>query len=258
VVQRGDADTGPVVQRGDTDSVPVVQRGHADSVPVVQRGHADPVPVVQRGHADTDAGPVVERGQAQVIVHLDATTGTARLQGGPEIPASTAERLACDARVQALLDDRDGNRLHLSRARRLATPSQIAALTARDREKCQFPGCTHSRHLHAHHVRHWLRGGPTDIDNLILVCSFHHRVIHDHGYTIRRLSGRWEFRRPDGTPLPTTEAPLTGRAEALIEANTRAELRIDQASLTPTWYGERLDLEPILDALLPRRITTAA
>jgi hypothetical protein len=174
------------------------------------------------------------------------------------IPTSTAERLACDARVQALLDDREGNRLYLSRARRLATPSQIAALTARDGEKCQFPGCTHTRYLHAHHVRHWLRGGPTDIDNLILVCSFHHQLIHDHGYTIRRLRGRWEFRRPDGTPLPTAPAPLSGRAEALIEANTRARLRIDQATLTPTWYGERLDPEPILDALLPRRITTAA
>jgi hypothetical protein len=177
---------------------------------------------------------VVQRGQAQVIMHIDATTGTARLKGGPEIPTTTAERLACDARVQALLDDRDGNRLYLGRARRLATPSQIAALTARDGERCQFPGCTHTRYLHAHHIHHWLRGGPTDIDNLILVCSFHHRVIHDHGYTIRRLPGRWQFRRPDGTPLPSTAAPLTGRAEALIEANTRARLRIDQATLTPT------------------------
>jgi HNH endonuclease len=44
----------------------------------------------------------------------------------------------------------------------------------RDGKRCQFPGCTHTRHLHAHHVRHWLFGGRTDIDNLILVCSFHH------------------------------------------------------------------------------------
>jgi hypothetical protein len=44
----------------------------------------------------------------------------------------------------------------------------------------------------------------------------------------------------------------------LIEANTRARLRIDHTTLTPNWYGDRLDPEPILDALLPRRITTAA
>jgi hypothetical protein len=154
-----------------------------------------------------DDDEVVERGQARVIVHLDATTGAARLDGGPEVPTSTAERLACDARVQALLNDRTGNRMYLGRARRLATPAQITALTVRDGAGCQFPGCTHTRHLHAHHVRSWLYGGRTDIDNLILICSYHHMAIHDHGYRIRRLAGRWEFLRPDGTPVPATAAP---------------------------------------------------
>jgi hypothetical protein len=201
---------------------------------------------------------VVERGQARVIVHLDATTGAARLDGGPDIPNSTAERLACDARVQALLNDRTGNRMYLGRARRLATPAQISALTVRDGAGCQFPGCTHTRHLHAHHVAHWLYGGRTDIDNLILICSHHHAAIHDHGYRIRRLAGRWEFLRPDGTPVPAVAVPLTGNADSLIEMHTRARLRIDRTTLTPDWYGERLDPEPILDALLPRRVKTAA
>jgi Domain of unknown function (DUF222) len=203
-------------------------------------------------------GPVVERGHVQMIVHLDASTGAARLAGGPELPTSTAERLACDARVQLLLNDRTGNRMYLGRTRRLATPAQIAALTVRDGEGCQFPGCTHTRYLHAHHVRHWLFGGPTDVDNLILVCAFHHAVIHDHGYRIHRAPGRWEFRRPGGSPIPTVAAPLTGNSESLIEMHTRARLRIDRNTLTPDWYGDRLDPEPILDALLPRRITSAA
>jgi Domain of unknown function (DUF222)/HNH endonuclease len=203
------------------------------------------------------AEEAVVRGNAQVIVHLDASTGAARLQGGPEVPASTAERLACDARVQVLLNDREGNRMYLGRSRRLATPAQIAALTVRDGEGCQFPGCTHTHYLHAHHVRHWLHGGRTDIDNLVLICSFHHRVIHDHGYRIQRLPGRWEFLRPDGTAIPAP-LPLTGNTESLIEMHTRARLRIDHTTLTPDWYGERLDPEPILDALLPRRMNTAA
>jgi hypothetical protein len=203
-------------------------------------------------------GAVVQRGQATVIVRLDATSGSADIQGGPELPASTAERLACDARVQVLLDDRGGNRLYLGRARRLATPSQIAALTVRDGARCQFPGCSHTRHLHAHHVIAWWAGGCTDVDNLILVCSFHHGVIHDHGYRIRRLGGRWQFLRPDGTPVPTAPAALTGNTESLIEMHARARLRIERSTLTPNWYGERLDPEPILDALLPRRVPTAA
>ncbi|WP_345607366.1 HNH endonuclease signature motif containing protein, partial [Pseudonocardia adelaidensis] len=218
---------------------------------------ADALLALVTGRTDED-GPVVERGDARVVVHVEVPTGTARIEDGPEIPATTAERLACDARVQALLDDRRGNRMYFGRTRRLASPAQIAALTRRDGGRCQFPGCTHTRFLHAHHVLSWLFGGPTDIDNLILLCSFHHQVIHDHGYRIRRLSGRWEFLRPDGTPIPTTAEPLTGNTESLIEMHTRARLRIDHTTLTPDWDGDRLDPQPILDVLLPRRITTAA
>jgi hypothetical protein len=205
-----------------------------------------------------DGDEQVERGQAQVIVHVDAATAAARLLGGPDVPPSTAQRLACDARVQVLLDDRAGNRMYLGRARRLATPAQIAALTVRDGEGCRFPGCSHTRHLQAHHVRHWLHGGPTDVDNLVLMCSFHHSAVHDHGYRIHRRPGRWEFLRPDGTPVPTDAPPLTGNTESLVEMHTRARMRIDRTTLTPNWYGDRLDPEPILDALLPRRAPTAA
>jgi hypothetical protein len=224
----------------------------------VEARRADALLTLVSGRADGEDGPVVERGDTQVIVHVDVTTGTAQIAGGPEIPPSTAERLACDARVQALLDDRTGNRMYFGRNRRLASPAQIAALTVRDGGRCQFPGCTHTRFLHAHHVRSWLFGGPTDIDNLILVCAFHHGVIHDFGYRIRRPPRRWEFLRPDGTPIPTVAAPLSGNAESLIEMHTRARLRIDHTTLTPDWDGDHLDPEPILDALLPRRIKAAA
>jgi hypothetical protein len=91
-----------------------------------------------------------------------------------------------------------------------------------------------------------------------MICSFHHGVIHDHGYRIHRLPGRWEFLRPDDTPIPPVAVPLTGNTESLIEMHTRARLRIDHTTLTPDWDGERLDPDPILDALLPRRIQTAA
>ncbi|GAA1849285.1 hypothetical protein GCM10009772_28220 [Pseudonocardia alni subsp. carboxydivorans] len=202
---------------------------------------------------------VVERGAARVTVVVDAGTGTARLAGGPEIAASTAERLACDARARVLLTDRAANRMYLGRSRRLASPAQIAALTADGGGSCRFPGCHHTRHLHAHHVRHWLRGGSTDIDNLVLLCSFHHRLVHDHGYLVLRPPGEdWLFHRPDGTPVEATGRLLDGSAESLVERNTRARLRIDRSTLTPDWYGDRLDPEPILDALLPPGTTAAA
>jgi hypothetical protein len=68
----------------------------------------------------------------------------------------------------------------------------------------------------------------------------------------------WEFLRPDRSPIPTVAAALSGNAESLIEMHTRARLRIDHTTLTPDWDGDRLDPEPILDALLPRRIKAAA
>lgn len=208
---------------------------------------------------DETPGPTVARGDTHVVVHLDAGAGTARIVDGPEIPAPTAERLACDARAQALLEDRAGNRLYLGRSRRLASPAQIAALTVRDGGRCRFPGCRHTRHLHAHHIRHWLRGGRTDVDNLLLLCSYHHRIVHDHRYRIRhRPGGGWDVLRPDGTPVPAAGEPLDGHPDALVEFHTRAGLEIDRNTLTPDWYGDRLDPEPVLDALIPPRPTPMA
>lgn len=83
--------------------------------------------------------------------------------------------------------------------------------------------------------------------------------MHDHGYLVLRPPGEdWLFHRPDGTAVEATGRPLDGSAESLVERNTRARLRIDRSTLTPDWYGDRLDPEPILDALLPPGTTAAA
>ena len=177
---------------------------------------------------------------------------------GPELPAATARRLACDARARVLLSGGPGERLYLGRRRRLASPAQIAALTVRDDGRCRFPGCTHQRYLHAHHVRSWLDGGPTDLDNLVLLCGFHHRLVHDRGYGIRVDVGGWRFSRPDGTPVPSAGAPLHGSARDLVESHVRAGLRIGPSTLTPTWFGERLDPNPILEVLVPALRTARA
>jgi hypothetical protein len=58
----------------------------------------------------------------------------------------------------------------------------------RDRE-CRFPGCGTRRFTQAHHIRWWRHGGRTDLDNLVLICSFHHKLVHEHGWSIRRNGG---------------------------------------------------------------------
>jgi hypothetical protein len=67
---------------------------------------------------------------------------------------------------------------------------------------CAFPGCTRTRFLHAHHVQHWLHGGETSLDNVRLLCSFHHHLVHEGGWTIAvEADGALAFRSPAGRPL---------------------------------------------------------
>jgi hypothetical protein len=81
---------------------------------------------------------------------------------------------------------------------------------ARDRH-CAFPGCTHGRYLDAHHVRHWADGGPTRIDNLVLLCTQHHRAVHEGGFHLRRdHQGDLYFLTPRGKAIPAC-----GRCETL-------------------------------------------
>jgi hypothetical protein len=169
-----------------------------------------------------------------------------------------AERLACDARVRAALDDSRGNPLYLGRTRRLVSKTLLAALRFRDHHRCRFPGCTHTRRLHAHHIRHWLRGGRTDIDNLVLLCGFHHRLVHEHGYRVHGQGNELTFTTPSGVPIPPAGPPTTGTATTLIERNNRHGRVGDPEGLTPAWAGERLDPTPILLRLLPREAAPAA
>ena len=223
----------------------VDQRGSAEpSLPIAAR-RADALLALVAGHQPTHP--------PTVVVHLRADArrrnGHAACRvdrGGPAIPSTVAERLACGAALQALVVDRRGNPLHLGRRRRTVSPAQLCALRVRDENRCVFPGCPQSRHLLAHHVRWWRHGGPTDLDNLALVCAFHHRLIHDHGYRLRRDRHRgFTAARPDGVSIPAVGAPTRGHPAALRHPG------IDDRTITPRWGGERLDLGYVLAWLLP-------
>ena len=88
--------------------------------------------------------------------------------------------------------------LNLSRKHRLVQPALRRALEARDRG-CRFPGCSHERWLDAHHVVHWADGGETSLDNTLLLCSRHHRLLHEGGFAIRAdANGEWQFQNAKG------------------------------------------------------------
>jgi predicted restriction endonuclease len=79
-----------------------------------------------------------------------------------------------------------GKVLALGRTRRLVSKALRRALLIRDR-MCCYPGCHQTRHLKAHHVVPWILGGRTDLDNLILLCQWHHTAVHEGGITITKL-----------------------------------------------------------------------
>ena len=72
------------------------------------------------------------------------------------------------------------------------------ALRSRD-HGCRFPGCAHDRFVDAHHIQHWANGGETSLDNLVLLCRRHHRLVHEGGFGVEPIAdGAIQFTRPDG------------------------------------------------------------
>jgi hypothetical protein len=145
----------------------------------------------------------------QVVVHLDqdvlgpdgALAGT--LEDGSHVSAEAFRRVACDCGlVAAGADGEGGQRLSIGRRSRTIPPAIRRALMLRDRG-CAFPGCTHTRFLHGHHLRHWLHGGETSVDNLALLCTVHHRLVHEGGWAVARgVESELVFTSPEGHGLP--------------------------------------------------------
>lgn len=130
-----------------------------------------------------------------MVVHVPVETlagenANGKVENGPVVAAETARRLACNARIQMVLEDEMAQPIRFGRLTREPSAAMMRQLRYRDRE-CRFPGCGSRRFTHAHHIEWWSSGGRTDLDNLVLVCSFHHRLVHEHGWKVARA--------PDGT-----------------------------------------------------------
>ncbi|MBX7160009.1 MAG: HNH endonuclease [Acidimicrobiia bacterium] len=192
----------------------------------------------------------------QLVVHADVDllcadtdTDTAgmrcHIKDGPALPAATAQRLACDTGVVLVVEDAGGHPLDVGRRTRTIPPALRRALEIRDRG-CRFPGCSAPAVVcDVHHIKHWLRGGPTSLDNTALLCRLHHYLHHERGYGCEHLAGgELGFTRPDGTPITTTPACATSPpGPGIRERNTTTGTIIDADTITSTWDGKPLDLD---------------
>lgn len=136
----------------------------------------------------------VERTQLQVTSSIETLLG---LAGAPAadmefslpISSKTVERLACDCSVTRVLLDSESTVIDVGRSKRVVSGPARRALNARD-GSCRWPGCDRTPSWSAaHHVVHWIHGGTTDLDNLVLLCHRHHRMIHEGEWQLVRLDG---------------------------------------------------------------------
>ena len=123
----------------------------------------------------------------------------------------------CDAVVNAVGVDDHGQPLFYGRDKRTATDAQYQALVVRDRG-CRFPDCHRpASWCDAHHIDWWDHDGSTDIDNLVLLCRWHHTVLHKPGHrTKMRPDGTYEVTTPDGT-THTSRPPGDSELRRLFE-----------------------------------------
>jgi hypothetical protein len=164
--------------------------------------------------------------RATVVVHVDDETlaadhGGCEIEGGGVAGAETARRLACDGRIEFAFHDCNGRTVGVDRASRTPPPWLLRQLRRRDRG-CTFPGCGARWFLQSHHIWHWGKGGPTDLHNLVLTCSRHHKLVHEYGWNVELDSDDVvTWRRPDGTPFdPASFAPpgIDERDPPLLES----------------------------------------
>ena len=210
-------------------------------------------------------------GAHELVVHIahDALRDVPESSGasfdhGGSVAVETARRLGCDGALVGVVKGDKGEPLAVGRRTRAVPPAIRRALRLRD-GGCRFPDCDRSRYTHAHHIKHWADGGETSLDNLVTLCSQHHRLVHEGGYGVRVRDGEIEFTRPDGREIPpagvqpggcfrgNTSADVDAQpadgARQLAAANAARGVSVDARTACCRWDGERMDYDITIDAL---------
>ncbi|UMG93258.1 HNH endonuclease signature motif containing protein [Nocardioides sp. TF02-7] len=124
------------------------------------------------------------------------------LPSGETLSAAAVRRLACDAEIIPAVLGSQSQVLDVGRASRLVTAAIWLALVLRD-QHCAFPGCNRLPiACDAHHILHWADGGPTSLDNLVLLCRKHHTLAHRTPWQVQIHP---DTRRPIWTPPPPVD-----------------------------------------------------
>ena len=138
------------------------------------------------------------------------------------IDEEDARQIACDADITEFIQDAEGNLLNYERRRRIVPARLLRALKLRDRSRCRFPGCPHQRYVEAHHIQHWIDGGETCLENLVLLCSAHHRLLHHGAFHITLEDDDVVFVSRDGEVIEPALRPQFPEVSAGVSEGTRS------------------------------------
>jgi hypothetical protein len=232
------------------EDVPAGTSAPAPVIPFSQR-RADALARVAESFLAHDVLESPGTDRQQIVVHVAAETlrsraaGCCEIEHGPSIAAETARRFACDASVVELVEDADGEPLNVGRKTRTISAPLRRLLQARDKG-CRFPGCANARYIDAHHIKHWANGGETKPSNLLSLCRFHHRAVHEGGFTVEVLDdGALRFVRPDGEPVVCvargSSNPPGCDPEQMPKGTGQWEYR-----------GDRMDIDLAVDLLIQK------
>ena len=146
------------------------------------------------------------------------SAGGARYHVEPDwgIDEADARHIACDADLTEFIQDARGNLLNYERRRRIVPARLLRALKLRDHNRRRFPGCPHQRYVEAHHVRHWIDGGETRLENLVLLCGAHHRLLHHGAFHITIEEDDVVFVNRDGEVIEPALRPQFARVSAEV------------------------------------------
>ncbi len=190
----------------------------------------------------------------QVIVHVvGAPLGRdSYIEDGPHVSAVTSRRIACDSTLVAIKEDENGEPLSIGRRSRSIPSPMRRALRSRD-QGCRFPGCTNTRFVDGHHIKHWADGGETSLDNLVLLCRHHHHLVHEGGFDCEKdRDGEVRF-RDQRTEVLNESGALPGvTIDDLRNWMDREffETNINSKTCTAKWYaGDSMDWQMAVSAL---------
>ena len=156
------------------------------------------------------------------------TPGGARYHVDPDwgIDEEDARQVACDADLTEFVEDARGNLLNYERRRRIVPAPLLRALKLRDHNRCRFPGCPHQRYVEAHHVRHWIDGGETRLENLVLLCGAHHRLLHHGAFHITVEDNDVVFVSRDGEVIEPALRPQFAGIPARVSEGVSEESQL--------------------------------